>query len=245
MKGSTYPKRSRQESSKTFHNTLGRNYLRLNYRIIQAEDVVQAAKNLFPRKFLRLTCQHSHAIQQCRPVADSRFQLIAVVNWANSGGCAGQNQVAGQQRYILTGEGNDVGDGINHLAGARALFHFAVLPERDRKIGHVDIRINEWSDRGVGVERFTAAELFLGFLQIAIADVFANGVAENKIARLLDADIFCTRADDDGKLGFKIGLMFGKRDLDVLFVRKREVGALNQISGVPSGVRFISAMCSA
>ena len=142
----------------------------------------------------------------------------------------------------MAGKGDDVGDGINHLAGAGTLFHIAILPEGDFKIGHFDTRIDEWSDRGVGVERFAAAELFLGFLQIAITDVFADGVAKNKITRLLDDDIFRARANDDDQLGFKIRLMLWKRDLDVLFVASREVGALNQISGVPSGVRFISAM---
>jgi len=120
----------------------------------------------------------------------------------------------------LAGKGDDVGDGINHLAGASALFHFAILPESNFKIGHIDIRVDEWSNRRVGIERFAATKLFLGFLQIAVADVFADGVAENKITCLLDADIFCTCANDDGQFGFKIGLMLGKRDLDILFVRK-------------------------
>src|SRR5437016_1383783 len=103
--------------------------------------------------------------------------------------------------------------------GCSASAQKSFLPERNFKIGHVDIRIDEWSHRGVGVERFTATELFLGLLQFAIADVFTNAVAKNKIARVLDADVFCTRADDDGKFGFKISLMFGKRDLDFLSVR--------------------------
>src|SRR5207244_4742445 len=122
---------------------------------------------------------------------------------------------------MLAGKGDDVGDGINHLTGAGALFHFANLPERNFKIGHIDIRIDEWSDRGVGIERFTAAKLFLGFLQVAVADVFADAVAKNKITRLLDTDIFRARANDNGQFGFKIRLMLWKRDLDVLFVRKQ------------------------
>ena len=76
-------------------------------------------------------------------------------------------------------------DGINHLASAGARFHVAILPESDFKIGHIDIRIDEWSDRGVGVERFTAAELFLRLLQIAVADIEADRVTEDKIVRPL------------------------------------------------------------
>src|SRR5207248_4143209 len=132
----------------------------------------------------------AHAIAQRRPVADARFQFITVPNWSNPRGCAGQNNVARQKRQILAGKGDDVGDGINHLTGARTLFQFAILPESDVNVGHIDIRIDEWSDRGVGVERFAATELLLGFLQIAIADVFTNAVAKNEIARVLGADVF-------------------------------------------------------
>ena len=86
----------------------------------------------------------------------------------------------------LTGEGDNLRDGINHLARARLLFHFAILPKRDRQIADIDLGVNEWPDRRVGVERFAARELFLGFLQVAIADVFANRVTENMIERALD-----------------------------------------------------------
>ena len=37
----------------------------------------------------------------------------------------------GKSVKILAGKGDDFRDGINHLAGARLLFHFAILPERD------------------------------------------------------------------------------------------------------------------
>jgi hypothetical protein len=73
---------------------------------------------------------------------------------------------------------------------------------------NIRIRVDEWTDRRVGVERFASSKLLLRFLQIAIADVETYGVPENEIMR-------------------------------------SEVGALNQINGVPSGVRFISAMWSA
>src|SRR5262245_24778922 len=90
----------------------------------------------------------------------------------------------------------------------------------------MNIRINKWSDRCISVERFATTELLFRFLQIAIANVFTDGVAENEIVRGINAHIFCVRADDDGKLDFEISLMFGERDLDLSLVCKQRSGSL-------------------
>ena len=111
--------------------------------------------------------------------------------------------------------------GINHLTGARSLFHFAILPDLDFKIANINVSINKRPDRRVGVKRLAAPKLFFRFLQITIADVFADGVTKNEIVRCIPAHIFRGRADDNGKFGFEISLVFGERDRDLSFVREK------------------------
>ena len=79
---------------------------------------------------------------------------------------------------------------INHLTGPRTLSHFAILPQLNRQIADLDVGINKRTDRRVGIERFAAAELFFGFLQIAIADIETDGVAKDKIGASLSETFF-------------------------------------------------------
>ena len=83
----------------------------------------------------------------------------------------------------MAGEGDDLGDRINHLAGPRFLFHFAVLAQRYFEVADLDFAVNEWSHWRVGVERFTARKLLFGLLQVAIADIEPDGVTENVVGR--------------------------------------------------------------
>ena len=103
---------------------------------------------------------------------------------------------------------------MDHSARARALAQFAVLPQLYRSVAHIGIGIYEGTYRCIGVERFAATKLLLLFLQIAIGDIEADGVAENVIECIVCADIFRARADHDGQFSFKIGLMLGKRYFD-------------------------------
>src|SRR5438552_18566763 len=103
---------------------------------------------------------------------------------------------------------------MDHLARARALPQLTVLPQLNRNIANIRIRVHKWSNRRVGVERFTAAKLLLLFLQIAIGDVETERVTENVTVRVSGADILRASADDDSEFNFEIGLMLGKRDLD-------------------------------
>src|SRR5438552_9702084 len=98
---------------------------------------------------------------------------------------------------------------MDHSARARALAQLAVLPQLYRRVAHIGISIHEGSDWCVGVERFAASKLLLLFLQIAIGDIETDRVTENVIECIVRADIFRARADHDGKLSFKIGLVLG------------------------------------
>src|SRR2546430_16492425 len=100
---------------------------------------------------------------------------------------------------------------MDHSARAGALAQLAVLPQLYRRVAHIGIGMHEGSYRRIGVERFAATKLLLLFLQIAIGDIEADRVTENVIECIVRTDIFRARADHDGKLSFKIGLMLGKR----------------------------------
>jgi hypothetical protein len=99
MKGASYPKRSCQESSKTFHNTLGRKFTYvLTIELSRREGCSASTQKIFFGKIFHSAGNVAHAIAQRRPIADARFQFITVVNWPDPGGCAGQNNVARQKR---------------------------------------------------------------------------------------------------------------------------------------------------
>ncbi len=108
---------------------------------------------------------------------------------------------------------------MDHSACARALAHFAVLPQLYRNIANVGIRVHEWSDRCVGVERFAAAKLLLLFLQITISNIEAYGVTENVVKRIIHADALGAGTNHDRKLNFEIRLMLWKGDFDPPIVR--------------------------
>src|SRR6478609_3030621 len=115
---------------------------------------------------------------------------------------------------------------MDHSARARALAQLAVLPQLYRGVAHIGIGIYEGSDRRVGVERFAATKLLLLFLQIAIGDIEADRVTENVTERILRADIFRARADHDGQLNFKLGLVLSKRHLDRAVMCQQRTGRL-------------------
>src|SRR5437773_7077498 len=92
---------------------------------------------------------------------------------------------------------------MDHSTRARALAQLTVLPQLYRNIPNIHIRVHEWSNRRIGVERFAAAKLLLLFLQIAIGDVEADSITENVMVRFCGADVLCPRADHYSQLNFK------------------------------------------
>src|SRR5437667_9879359 len=115
---------------------------------------------------------------------------------------------------------------MNHSASARALAQLTVLPQLYRGVAQIGIGIHEESDRSVGVERFAATKLLLLFLQIAIGDIEADRVTENVIECTVRTDIFRARADHDGKLNFKLGLVLRKRHFDRAVMCQERTGPL-------------------
>ena len=103
---------------------------------------------------------------------------------------------------------------INHLAGAGLLFHFAVLPERNLQIARFNLGINKWSDRRVGIEGFARENCFSDFCKSRSLMSSRNRVTENIFKRVLSGDVLRGRPDDNRELGFEIGFMLRKRDLD-------------------------------
>src|SRR5205807_2941855 len=143
--------------------------------LTRCEDVTDA---------FRRSARIDHAIAQGRPVTDARFQFVSITNWPDPRGRSGQNQIAWQQRQRLARERNNLCHRVNHLAGARFLAHFAVLPQFQRQIANIDIGINKRPDWRVSIERFAAPKLLFRLLQVAIADIETDRIAENKVERL-------------------------------------------------------------
>src|SRR5882724_7311986 len=115
---------------------------------------------------------------------------------------------------------------MDHSARARALAQLAVLPQLYRGVAHIRIGIHERSYWRIRVERFAATKLLLLFLQIAVGDIEADRVTENVIECIVRADIFRARADHDGKLNFKLGLVLMKRHVDRAVMRLQRTGRL-------------------
>src|SRR5262249_36372546 len=115
---------------------------------------------------------------------------------------------------------------MDHLARARALAQFAVLPQLDRRVTHIRIGTHEGSYRCVRVERFAATKLLLLFLQIAIGDIESDRVTENLLERIVLADIFRASADHDSQFSLKIGLVLGKRYFDHAVMWQQRTGRL-------------------
>ena len=101
------------------------------------------------------------------------------------------------------------------------LSRLSVLPKFNREIANIDIGIHKRPERRVGVERFTPAKLFFGLLQIAIADVDPETVAENELRRLLRVHVFCRLTDDNCQLDLEIGLVRRVGYLDPAVVREK------------------------
>src|SRR5689334_14332321 len=101
----------------------------------------------------------SNPVPQRRPIADCSEQFITRVDRADARGRSGEDEVAREQGERLAGEGDNLRYPVNHLAGSRPLFHLAVLSERNLEISRIHLRVNEWPDRCVSVERFAAREL--------------------------------------------------------------------------------------
>ena len=119
------------------------------------------------------------------------------------------------------------------------------MPELDGQIANIDIGIYKRPYRRVGVERFAAAKLLFGFLQIAIADVEADRVTKNEIERAFRRYIFRRCANHDRQFQFEIGLMLGKRDLDRAVMRQKRAGRFepNQRCAERGAFHFRNVIC--
>src|ERR1700693_637635 len=193
-----------------------------------------------------------HAIAQRWPIIDLRFQLVASPDRAHAGWGPRQNDVAREQSEGLTGERNNLRRRVNHLTSARPLAHLAILAQLEREIPNVNIGVHERPDRRVSVERFATRELFFGLLQIPITDIEPNRVSENEVVRLFDRNVLRPASNDNAQLGLKIGLMIGKRDLNLAVVRQQRTGRLEPDQRCPKRrplhlrnvVRVIQSHCN-
>ena len=78
IKGPIYPKRKRQESSKTFHKSLGRKIT------IELSRRVGCSASALSSFIFRLSGRISHSIPQRRPIADPCLQFVARPNRTDS-----------------------------------------------------------------------------------------------------------------------------------------------------------------
>ena len=68
--------------------------------------------------------------------------------------------------------------------------------------------------------------MFFRFLQIAVADVEPDRVAEDVLQGAFRGNVFRPAPDDDGQLGFEVGFVFGKGELNCAVVRQERAGSL-------------------
>src|ERR1043166_1396628 len=116
------------------------------------------------------------------------LQVIAVVELADTGRCAGGDEIPRAQGQAAREKSDVLSDPANHVAGMSRHGFFAILQNFDRKIlRFVDFvaRHNPRSQAAEGVEAFAdVAGIMHSFAPgIPLADIPADGVAENVLWR--------------------------------------------------------------
>src|SRR5438128_4895828 len=93
-----------------------------------------------------------HGVHQWRQPLDANFQAIAGLNRSHAAGCAGEDDVAGQQRQVCGDETDELVAVEAELAGVRILPQLAVLEELDGQVVRIDLCFHIRSQGREGVE---------------------------------------------------------------------------------------------
>lgn len=159
---------------------------------------------------------------------DFDFKAIArlevtrrVAGIADAGGGPGENDGTGGEGGIATEEGDQFGNGKDHIGGITILDAIAVEEAADAQgvgIGKF-VEGEECGAEGAkGIKALAPAELTAApfFLPIAGTDIVGGGVAKDGGGGLAGGNVATGLAEDDGQFGFVINLvaMEGAREED-------------------------------
>src|SRR6478736_5630819 len=187
----------------------------------------------------------AHAVDLDRDGVARLQQPLRVAEYADAGGRARQDQVAGLERRGSRGVADDLIDAEDEVRGRRVLQRLARddRPDRERvRVGHLGAR-DERADGAERVGRLAARPLAVGELEVASRDVICDEVAAHGFERVLLGDVLDRLADHDAELGLVVALLDHGRDHDRIAgadqrgrVLREEEGSFGEIDSLLLGV---------
>src|SRR6266567_2362781 len=191
--------------------------LRLGMRFLLRLDAAQddsigscsaALREFKPFRILRLALGPDFDLHLA-DFLDAALQVIAVGELRHARRRAGRDEPAGLERRHAREKADMLAQSADHVAGVRAHRELAVLLDADREVLRiVDLvaRDDPGPQAREGVEALAdvARVLPAAAPGIALAEVPANGIAENVIESLLFADVARGLSDHRAQLAFEI-----------------------------------------
>jgi len=146
---------------------------------------------------------------------DADFEAVAGFNRSDAAGCAGKDDVAGEQGHVGGNECDQIVAIEDELAGVGILTELTILKKLDGEVVRVDLGFHIRAERGEGVKRFATGPLAFGLLNSAVANVLGGGITKNVAGGGGGRDVAAAPANDDGQFGFVISAVCRKWNFDL------------------------------
>src|SRR5439155_18874120 len=118
-------------------------------------------------------------VPQYANALELHLDRVAGLHGVRGAGRSRIDDVAGQQRHVVTHVARDPGDGEDQIARALRLHRLAVEPRLKQQVIVVQPRDDDRAERPEGVGRLRAEPLEVTALPIALADVVAGSDPED------------------------------------------------------------------